>query len=74
MIDYYALIAKAITNLQSPEARRAVYERGRNALKAELNAVTPSLRQSLIAKALFAFEDAVSKVETEVVHRTRGQE
>lgn len=74
MIDYYALIAKAITNLENPEARRVVYERGRNALKAELNAVTPSLRQSIIAKELFAFEDAVSKVETEVVHRARGQE
>ena len=73
MIDYYALIAKAIANLESPEARRAIYERGRNALKAELNAVTPSLRQSIIAKELFAFEDAVSKIEAEVVRRTRGQ-
>jgi hypothetical protein len=73
MIDYHALIAKAVTNLKSPEARRAIYERGRNALKAELNAVTPSLRQSIIAKELFAFEDAVSKAEAEVVRRTRGQ-
>ncbi|MGA8157367.1 MAG: hypothetical protein WB822_14405 [Rhodoplanes sp.] len=74
MADYYALIAKSITSRQSPEARRAVYERGRNALRAELDAVTPSLRQSIIAKELLAFEDAVSKVEAEVVRRTRGQE
>jgi hypothetical protein len=35
MIDYYSLIAKAVTNLQSRQARRAVYERGRNALMAD---------------------------------------
>ena len=63
MIDYYALIAKAIANLESPEARRAIYERGRNALKAELNAVTPSLRQSIIAKRLIA----LSQVRLNVV-------
>ena len=73
MADYYALIAKTITSRQSPEAPRG-YERGRNALRAELDAVTPSLRQSIIAKELLAFEDAVSKVEAEVVRRTRGQE
>jgi hypothetical protein len=74
MADYYPLIAKAVAGLQNAQDRRAVYERGRNALKAELNAVTPSLRQSIIAKELFAFEDAVSEVEAEVVRRTRGQE
>jgi hypothetical protein len=71
MADYYPLIAKAVAGLQNAQDRRAVYERGRNALKAELNAVTPSLRQSIIAKELF---DAVSEVEAEVVRRTRGQE
>jgi hypothetical protein len=56
MIDYYSLIVKAVTNLQSRQARRAVYERGRNAFIAELKAVTPSLSQSIITKEMLAFE------------------
>lgn len=69
MIDYYSLVAKAVTNLQSRQARRAVCERGRNALMAELKAVRPSLRQSIITQEMLIFEEAIRKVEAEMARR-----
>jgi hypothetical protein len=74
MIDYYSLIVKAVTNLQSRQARRAVYERGRNALIAELIAVRPSLRPSIITNEILAFETAISKVEAEMARRAAEAE
>lgn len=69
MIDYYSLIAKAVTSLQGREVRRAVYERGRIALREELKAVRPSLRQTIITKEMLAFEEAIRKVEAELLRR-----
>jgi hypothetical protein len=66
MIDYYSLIVKAVTNLQSRQARRAVYERGRAALIAELEAIRPPLGRTIIYKERLAFEEAIRKVETEI--------
>ena len=71
MADYYALIVKAAMGLNAQD-RRTLYERGRNALMDELNAVDPALRQSIIAREQLAFEDAVRKVEAEVARRTHG--
>ena len=69
MNGVYSLIVKAVTNLQSRQARRAVYERGRNALMAELKAVRPSLRQSIITQEMLVFEEAIRKVEAEMARR-----
>lgn len=74
MIDYYALISKAVENLQGPHARRLVYERGRKALLDELNAVWPRLRQSVVTEQLVAFDDAVGKTESEIADRAHGSE
>ena len=71
MADYYALIVKAAMGLNAQD-RRTLYERGRNALMDELNAVDPPLHQSIIAREQLAFEDAVRKVEAEVARRTHG--
>ena len=73
MADYYPLIAQAVTDV-SAQDRRTLYERGRNALLAELKAVRPPLRQSIITKELLAFEEAVRKVEAEIAHRARESE
>ena len=45
MADYYPLIDKAVSGLEKStgEARRALYERARAALLAQLRAVTPTL-------------------------------
>jgi len=70
MADYYPLIAKAVMGLNALD-RRTLYERGRNALMAELKTITPPLRQSDITKELLAFEHAVQKVEAEIARRAR---
>ena len=46
MADYYPLIAKAVTGLQTQD-RRALYQRGRDALLAELRAVNPPLSEQV---------------------------
>jgi hypothetical protein len=71
MADYYPLIAKAVMGLGNAQDRRTLYERGRNALLAELKAVDPPLRQSIITKELLVFDQAVRKMETEAAHRTQ---
>lgn len=74
MVDYYGLISKAVANLQNPQARRVVYERGRSALLEELNSIIPPLRQSAITTQLAAFEDAIQKMEAEIANRGRVPE
>ena len=74
VVDYYALISKAVTNLQSPQDRGALYQRGRNALLTELEAVRPPLRKSIINKELLAFEEAIRRVEAEVARRPQDSE
>ena len=71
MADYYPLIAQAVASVENAQARRALYERGRNALLAELEAIRPPLRQSVITKERLAYEEAVRKVEAEKAHPVR---
>ena len=66
MADYYPLITKAVASTQNTEDRQRLYERGRNVLRAELAAIRPPLRQSVITNELVAFEEAISKVEAEI--------
>lgn len=71
MADYYPLIAQAVANVENAQARRTLYERGRNALLAELEAIRPPLRQSVITKERLAFEEAIRKVAAEKAHPAR---
>jgi hypothetical protein len=52
MTDYYPLIAKAVAGLNAQNCRR-LYERGRDALIAELREVIPPLSEWVIARATF---------------------
>jgi hypothetical protein len=70
MADYYPLIAKVAMGRTTPE-RRTLYERGREALIAELEAVKPPLRQSTVKRELIAFEEAVRRVEAEIARGAR---
>ena len=72
MADYYPLIAKAVAGLQNTQDRRTLYERGRAALMAELEAIRPPLGRTIIAKERLAFEEAIRKVETEIARPTQG--
>jgi len=75
MADYYPLIAKAVSGLDrsTGETRRALYERARSALHAQLRGVEPALSEADITRERLALEEAIRKVEAEVVRRSRGE-
>ena len=67
MADYYPLISRAVAALEknSGENRRAIYERARQALLAQLRGVTPALEESDITRERLALEESIRKVEAE---------
>jgi hypothetical protein len=74
MADYYPLIARAIAGLDPSapgEQRRALYERARAALIAQLRGVQPPLSESEITRERLSLEEAVRKVESEAAQRAR---
>src|SRR5271167_1055462 len=74
MADYYPLIARAIAGLDPSapgESRRALYERARSALIAQLRSVEPPLSDSEITRERLSLEEAVRKVESEAAQRAR---
>ncbi len=73
MADYYPLIAKAVSGLEKStgEARRALYDRARAALLAQLRGVSPALNESDITRERLALEEAIRKVEAEAARRSR---
>ncbi|RIK97280.1 MAG: hypothetical protein DCC74_08215, partial [Proteobacteria bacterium] len=76
MADYYPLIARAVAGLDpsaTGESRRALYERARSALIAQLRSVDPPLSESEITRERLALEEAVRKVEAEAAQRARGE-
>jgi hypothetical protein len=75
MSDYYPLISRAVAGLEknSGEARRALYERARTALVAQLRALDPPLSESEITRERLLLEEAVRKVEAESARRPRAE-
>jgi hypothetical protein len=73
MADYYPLVARAIAGLEknTGEARRALYERARAALVAQLRGSDPPLDEAEITRERLALEEAIRKVETEAARRAR---
>src|ERR1700726_3444392 len=74
MADYYPLISRAIAGLDPSvpgESRRAIYERARAALIAQLRSVDPPLSESEITRERLSLEEAVCKVESEAAQRAR---
>src|SRR5262245_50609414 len=67
MADYYPLIARAVAGLErnNGENRRALYERARAALVAQLRSVTPALHEPDITAERLALEESIRKVEAE---------
>ena len=74
MADYYPLIAKAVSGLEKStgEARRALYDRARTALLAQLRGVEPALSEPDITRERLALEEAIRKVEAEAARRSRS--
>src|SRR5215211_6161096 len=73
MTDYYPLLMKAIAGLDKStgEARRALYDRARSALLAQLRGVNPPLSEPEITRERLALEEAVRKVEAEAARQVR---
>jgi hypothetical protein len=73
MADYHPLIARAVTGLEknTGENRRALYERARVALVAQLRGVVPALDESEITRERLALEEAIRKVEAEAARCAR---
>ena len=75
MADYHPLIARAVDGLgtSTGEARRALYERARAALVAQLRGIEPPLSEADITRERLALEDAIRKVEAETVRKARTE-
>ncbi len=73
MADYFPLISRAVAGLDnnSGENRRALYERARSALVAQLRSVEPALAESDITRERLALEESIRKVEAEAAKRAR---
>ncbi len=67
MADFYPILSRAIAGLpdKSPEARRAVYDRARSALVAQLRGLDPPLGEAEIMRERLALDEAVSRVEAD---------
>lgn len=74
MADYYAILKKAISALpkNTGEARRAIYEKARRALVAQLQNYDPPLSPSEITAQRLTLEEAVRKVEAEAARASLG--
>ena len=70
--DYHQLIAKAVEGLDrsTREARRALYERARKALVAQMRSFQPALLKPNIVKERLALEAAIRKVEAEAARKS----
>jgi hypothetical protein len=75
MADYHPLIARAVAGLErnTGDARRALYERARAALVAQLRGVQPALSESDVTRERLALEEAIRKVEAESARQTRAE-
>ena len=75
MADYQPLILRAVEGLDknTGENRRALYERARTALVAQLRGVVPALDESEITRERLALEEAIRKVEAESARRAREE-
>jgi hypothetical protein len=67
MPDYYSVIASAVYRLPSKtdEARHAIYERARTALRETLRNYDPPLSETELANEDAALDAAITKVEVD---------
>lgn len=75
MADYYPLIARAVSGLEknTGEARRALYERARSALVAQLRSSTPPMSESEVTKERLALEEAIRRVEADTARKIKTE-
>jgi hypothetical protein len=76
MADYYSVIATAVSRLPSKtdDARRAIYDRARTALREALHNYDPPLSETELANEQAALDAAISTVEVVNDIRPGGSE
>ncbi len=74
MADYNSVLKKAVAGLQenTGSARRAVYQRARNAIVKQLKSYDPPLSPSQITEEQLKLEEAIRKVEAEAARESLG--
>lgn len=67
MADFYPILARAVAGLpdNSPETRRAIYDRARTALVAQLRGLDPPLGEAEIMRERLALDEAVARIEAD---------
>jgi hypothetical protein len=67
MADFYPILARAVAGLpdNSPEARRAIFDRARAALVAQLRGLDPPLSEAEIMRERLTLDEAVARIEAE---------
>jgi hypothetical protein len=75
MADYYPLLSRAVAALpaQSPEARRAIYDRASKALMGQLKSLQPPVPAADIANEERALKEAIARIELEYAAQTPAQ-
>ena len=70
MAEYYAVLSRAVASLDAntPEMRRVVYDKARNALIAQLKAIVPPLPTSEISRQRLELEEAIRRAEREAAN------
>ncbi len=70
MAEYYAVLSRAVATLEvnTPDTRRAVYDKARNALIAQLKAIVPPLPTSEISRQRLELEEAIRRAEREAAN------
>ena len=69
MADYFPLLERAVSSLPdpTPDARRAIYDRARKALIAQLQNVRPSVAATYIERECHALDLAVARLEAAIM-------
>jgi hypothetical protein len=71
MADFYPVLSRAIAGLSdpSPEMRRAIYDRARNVLVAQLRGLDPPLSETEIARERLGLDETIARLEAELASR-----
>lgn len=67
MADFYPILARAVAGLpeNTPEARRAIYDRARAALITQLRGLDPPLSEAEIMRERLTLDETVARIEAE---------
>ena len=75
MADFYPVLSRAVGALKedTPEARRAVYDRAAQVLVAQLRGMNPPIPEAEITRQRLALEEVVARIERERAQVAVGQ-